>query len=513
MLDILVDVVTSTLADGGVNLTDFRHCFLWALIVGICLAFLLGFGMGANDVSNAFGTSVGSGALTLLQAYLLATIFETLGSVLVGYNVIDTMRKGVVDVAVYNNSAGDFMIGQVATLGGCATWLMIATFLHLPVSTTHAVVGATLGFSIACKGFQGIQWMMVVNIVASWFISPIFAGCISLLLYLLVDHVILRTKNPIANGLMWLPIFYFACITFNMFMISYQGSKVLHLSSVPLWVALLISFGAGTIAALVCHFLMVPRIRRFVTSAGKEAETEAETRGSQTSSVVISVVEDPELDKVTIRSGTTTSTYSTVSPPSPPAPQGKVRKFFTWLLPDKTRKESPDTLKMFSSVQTLTACFAGFAHGANDVCNAIAPLVALIAVYRDFDVYQKKDTPIYVLLYGVLAICVGLWCLGHKVIRTVGTKMSEVNPASGFCIEFGAAVTALLASKLGLPISTTHCLVGAVVTVGSVKSGKSIDWSLFRNVAFSWAITLPVAGGFAALYMWLLHFTIPTRYR
>ncbi|EGT39421.1 hypothetical protein CAEBREN_14159 [Caenorhabditis brenneri] len=507
MLDIILDVVTSTMA-GVVDLQDFRHCFLWALIVGICLAFLLGFGMGANDVSNAFGTSVGSGALTLIQAYILATIFETLGSVLVGYNVIDTMRKGVVDVAVYNNSAGDFMIGQVACLGGTATWLLIATFFHLPVSTTHAVVGATLGFSIACKGFQGIQWMMVVNIVASWFISPIFSGCVSLCLYLFVDHVILRTSNPVGNGLMWLPIFYFVCLTFNMFMISYQGSKVLHLSSVPLWIAILISLAAGVIAAAVCYFLVVPSIKRYIAKGKVE-----ETRDSTASSVVISVTEEPEMDKVAIRSGSTTiSTCSIDSPQTPSPPQGPVKKFFKWLLPDKTRTESQDTLRMFTSVQTLTACFAGFAHGANDVCNAIAPLVALIAVYRDFDVYQKKETPIYVLLYGVLAICVGLWCLGHKVIRTVGTKMSEVNPASGFCIEFGAAVTALLASKLGLPISTTHCLVGAVVAVGTVKAGKSIDWRLFRNVALSWVVTLPVAGGFAALYMWLLHFTIPARY-
>lgn len=509
MMDIVLDVVTTTLS-AAVNLQDFRSCFLWALIVGICLAFLLGFGMGANDVSNAFGTSVGSGALTLIQAYLLATIFETLGAVLVGYNVIDTMRKGVVDVAVYNNSAGDFMIGQVAALGGTATWLLIATFLHLPVSTTHAVVGATLGYSIACKGFQGIQWMMVVNIVASWFISPIFAGCVSLLLYLFVDHVILRTSNPVANGLMWLPIFYFVCLTFNMFMISYQGSKVLHLSTVPLWIAILVSLAAGIIAAAVCHFLVVPRIKKYIAK-GKALEN----RTSVASSVVISVSEDPDLDKVAIRSGSTTTVTSSESESgsgSEQAPPGKVKKFFIWLLPDQKRVESKDTLRMFTSVQTLTACFAGFAHGANDVCNAIAPLVALIAVYRDFDVYQKKETPLYVLLYGVLAICVGLWCLGHKVIRTVGSKMSEVNPASGFCIEFGAAVTALLASKLGLPISTTHCLVGAVVAVGSVKGGRAIDWGLFRNVAFSWVVTLPVAGGFAALYMWLLHFTIPSRY-
>ncbi|CAI5452200.1 unnamed protein product [Caenorhabditis angaria] len=486
-MDIILDdsILTTTL--GAIfNLQDFRNAFLWALIVGICLAFLLGFGMGANDVSNAFGTSVGSGALTLIQAYILATIFETLGSVLVGYNVIDTMRKGVVDVAVYNNSAAEFMLGQVATL----------------VSTTHAVVGATLGFSLTCKGTQGIQWMVVVKIIASWFISPVFAGTLSLLLYIFVDHVILRTSDPVKNGLFWLPVFYFVCLVFNTFMISYQGSRVLHLSTVPLWIAIVLT---------VCHFLIVPRIRRFVN----KNKTDRENR---VSSIVISVTENEEKDKITVRTGTTSSSsdqYGSVHRPNTTLAQhpSKIKSFITWLFPDKTQVESEDTLRMFSSVQTLTACFAGFAHGANDVCNAIAPLVALIAIYRDYDVYQKKETPLYVLLYGVLAICVGLWCLGHKVIRTVGTKMSEVNPASGFCIEFGAAVTALLASKLGLPISTTHCLVGAVVTVGSVRSGKGIEWGLFRNVALSWVVTLPVAGGFAALYMWLLKFTIPIQYR
>ncbi|CAB3397436.1 unnamed protein product [Caenorhabditis bovis] len=496
-IGIIFDVITSTSGD-VFNIQDFRHVFLWALIVGIILAFMLGFGMGANDVSNAFGTSVGSGALTLIQAYILATIFETLGSVLVGYNVIDTMRKGVVDVGLYNNSAGEFLVGQVATLGGCASWLMIATFLNLPVSTTHAIVGATLGFSIACKGLEGIRWMKVVDIVASWFISPLFAGIVSLILYLFVDHMILRTSDPIKNGLAWLPVFYFVCLTFNTFMISYQGSRVLHLSTVPIWIALLISFGIGIISSIVCYFIINPRIRKFVEE-GKQKDLRSAT---------VATIESCEVAK---RSWSESS-QETV-PKFKTEPTTSVAKFFRWLLPDQMRRESADTLRMFTSVQTLTACFAGFAHGANDVCNAIAPLVALIAVYRDHDVYQHSETPIYVLLYGVLAICIGLWCLGHKVIRTVGTKMSEVNPASGFCIEFGAAVTALIASKLGMPISTTHSLVGAVVAVGSVKSGKKIDWRIFRSVALSWVVTLPVAGGLAALYVWLLKFAIPDRYR
>jgi len=177
-----------------------------------------------------------------------------------------------------------------------------------------------------------------------------------------------------------------------------------------------------------------------------------------------------------------------------------------WLLPAKERKEDKKTLRLFSSVQVFTACFAGFAHGANDVSNAIAPLTALLAIYETGSVIQGEPTPVYVLFFGVAAICVGLCVLGHRVIGTVGQKMSHIHPASGFTIEFGAAVTALLASKLGLPISTTHCLVGSVVSVGCLKAGEGIRWGIFRNVVLSWVITLPISGLISAVIMFILKF-------
>ncbi|VDM28238.1 unnamed protein product [Toxocara canis] len=185
-----------------------------------------------------------------------------------------------------------------------------------------------------------------------------------------------------------------------------------------------------------------------------------------------------------------------------------IKRFMKWFLPVRDRRPDEKTLKIFSSIQVFTACFAGFAHGANDVSNAIAPLAALLSIYMDMDVTQKGETPIYVLLYGVFAICVGLIALGKKVILTVGTKMSEINAASGFTIEFGAAVTALVASKAGLPISTTHSLVGSVVFVGLVKSRQGIDWRIFRNIALSWVVTLPVSGLISAGIMFLLQFTL-----
>ncbi|KAK0409974.1 hypothetical protein QR680_004873 [Steinernema hermaphroditum] len=472
------------------SLPEFQHAILWALIVGIVLAFVLGFGMGANDVANAFGTSVGSKVLSLRNAFILACIFETLGAVLVGYNVTDTMRKGVIDVAIYKDDPKALEVGQVAILGGCGAWLIIATVFKLPVSTTHSLVGATIGMSVLVKGLDGINWMKIVSIVASWFISPLLSGLISACMYLIVDHSVLRRKNPFSCGLRALPVFYFFCIAFNVFAVSYQGSKILHLASVPFWLALCISIGAGLLFAGVIHIVARPRLIKWIES-GEDVEAPSS-----------SSIEDEKISSIEI------SVPSKSEQAPPPSFGERMKRLLKKFFPARERQEDQKTLKLFGSIQVFTACFAGFAHGANDVSNAIAPLTALLAIYMNMDVMQTAETPIYVLLYGVLAICVGLCVLGHRVIRTVGTEMSEINPASGFTIEFGAAVTALVASKLGIPISTTHCLVGSVVMVGTIKSGQGIDWRIFRNIALSWVVTLPVSGLISAAIMFGLKFTL-----
>ncbi|KAI6237473.1 Phosphate transporter [Aphelenchoides besseyi] len=607
-------VVTSTV--NAVSKAEFQHSMLWVLIVGAILAFVLGFGMGANDVSNAFGTSVGSKVLSLKAAYCCAIIFETAGSVLVGYNVTDTMRKGVVDTMLYADEPRTLLIGQLGILGGCASWLIIATFAELPVSTTQSVVGATVGFSVCLKGLRGIQWMEIVRIIASWFVSPLLSGIISAILYLIVDHLVLRKPQPLVSGLRVLPVFYFFCISFICFAVSYQGSKILGFSSMPLWMAFTVSIALGLVVALIIHFFVKPRLvgwieRRnthmiiettvdgpyeevlkkysispsFSTFAApmprsqswantktQRNESMNETSGLKASkstknrTVTIAVpgstktipsrpldpivfTRDTNSSATTTESGSsspsisshvivmplnddsnhlspistdfkakrqTKTSFSTEAPPvfvipcdqdeqtatRPPTPSLYIRQdiewtpkgFIKWLLPLRNRKEDRQTLKLFSSLQVFTACFAGFAHGANDVSNAIAPLTAVLAIYTDMSVSQDAPTPIYVLLYGVLAICIGLLVLGHKVIKTVAQKMTTVDPCNGFTIEFGAAVTALAASKAGLPISTTHSLIGSVVAVGCVKSGGGINWGIFRSIALSWVVTLPVSG-------------------
>uniref|UniRef100_A0A8R1TYY7 Phosphate transporter n=1 Tax=Onchocerca volvulus TaxID=6282 RepID=A0A8R1TYY7_ONCVO len=447
----------------------FRNDVLWALILGIILAFLLGFAMGANDVANAFGTSVGSKVLTLRQAYILAVIFETLGALLIGYNVTDTVRKGVIDLTLYVDKPKEIFVGQIAILGGCSLWLLVATFARLPVSSTHSITGATVGFGLLTRGFVGIRWKKIIHIVASWFLSPILSGVVSALLYIIVDHSVLRRKNPFRNGLRILPIFYWLCIAFNVFTVSYHGSKY-TLSSDTVRED---SFEVQTI------------------SGGIQAQDNILHQRYQASKTesVFSITEDDKTVDSTMRKNEEGKSKSKLT-------DNAVMKFVRWILPANKHMTDDRTMKIFSSIQAFTACFAGFAHGANDVGNAIAPLTALIAIYTNLDVRQRNETPIYVLLYGVVAICVGLVILGHRVIRTIGTDMSTVNAASGFTIEFGAAVTSLTASKLGLPISTTHSLVGSVVFVGLIRDRKGVRWSIFRNIILSWILTLPISGYF-----------------
>ncbi|KAK0426963.1 hypothetical protein QR680_009992 [Steinernema hermaphroditum] len=491
----LATIFTTTM-----SIEAFQSSLLWALIVGAALAFILGFGMGANDVSNSFGTSVGSGVLSLRNAFILACIFETLGAILVGFNVTDTMRKAVVDVEMYKDDPKTLELGQIAILGGCGAWLLIATALSLPVSTTHSLVGSTLGMSLVAKGFKGIVWTKILSIVMSWFASPLFSGTISIILYLIVDHTVLRRKDPFWKGLRILPIIYFVCISFNAFVVCFQGSKLLNLSDIPLWLALTIATICGILAALSFQYIARPFLIKWIDN--QETETIGKFDPNKMSPFAMTDIKN--YNGVSVITISDNGSAETEKQKKEKSSGGCVKRVVRRIIPDPERKDDEKTLKLFSAIQVFTACFAGFAHGANDVSNAIAPMTALFSIYQNMDVLQRGETPIWILFFGALSICAGLCICGHRVIKTVGQKMSKITPASGFCIEFGAAVTALLASKVGIPISTTHCLVGSIVGVGAVKPGEGVNWSLFRNIAFSWVVTLPASGIIAAGIMGII---------
>ncbi|KAK8739774.1 hypothetical protein OTU49_003190 [Cherax quadricarinatus] len=513
------------------------------VIAGFIIAFILAFGVGANDVANSFGTSVGSGVLTLRKACILATIFEVLGAILIGYKVSDTVRKGILDVSLYNNTEKELMLGSLAALGGSAMWNLVATFFKLPISGTHTIVGATVGFSLCARGFHGVNWSTFGKIVASWFVSPVLSGIMSGIIYLGLNHFILKKEKPLEPGLRALPFIYGFTLLVNVFSIVHDGPAMLKFDLIPWWGSIVVAVCVGFLTAVFVQLFIVPRQRKAIHAQLDNEATKQEnevkftfdsaenSRSPSPPSQELSVIEKGISPTTYTFSGTTESNgyipaetkssllasgLDATSPSSnslgvthnssqvPLVHTNQVKVISMEELSDKKDidTERPEVKGLFSFLQILTATFGSFAHGGNDVSNAIGPLIALWAIYTEGSVAQRSPTPLYILLYGGLGISVGLWVWGRRVIQTIGEDLTKVTPSSGFTIEIGSAFTVLLASKIGLPISTTHCKVGSVVFVGWAKSSRQgVDWKLFRNIVIAWVVTVPLTAGISALLM------------
>jgi len=534
------------------------------VIAGFIVAFILAFGVGANDVANSFGTSVGARVLSLKAACILGTIFEVLGAILIGYKVSDTVRKGILDVSLYENDEKELMLGFLAALGGSSVWNLLATALSLPISGTHTIVGATVGFSVCAKGWHGVNWKTFGKIVGSWFVSPLLSGTISATLYIAVRKFILSKDDPIVPGLRSLPIFYSLTVLVNVFSVVHDGPQMLRFDVIPWWGALIISLAVGFAVGVVVLLVVVPRqrkaIRDIISQRNKRASftfesSESIEMGGLLASKDNSRSPTPPQELATIENGVirpTTYSFSegtadpvtgytpaieTDSGSAESSPQLLSPHKVITILPTKEKRQSipentsqlplcdpkdgisgrkpaeseaPEVGKLFSFLQVLTATFGSFAHGGNDVSNAIGPLIGLWAIYTEGNVGQKSEPPIYILLFGGVGISVGLWVWGRRVIKTIGEDLTKVTPSSGFTIEIGSAFTVLLASKCGLPISTTHCKVGSVVFVGWTKSTKEgVDWSLFRNIVIAWVVTVPLTAALSALLMFILTTAFP----
>ncbi|XP_038066225.1 sodium-dependent phosphate transporter 2-like [Patiria miniata] len=550
--------------------------YVWTLVVGFLISFVLAFGLGANDVANSFATSVGSRVLTLRTACILASFFETAGAVLLGAKVSDTIRKGIFDVSLYEGMTETLIVGQIAALGGACIWLLVATYFKLPVSGTHSIVGSMIGFHLVVFQTEGVNWSKFGLIIASWFISPLLSGLMSAIIFLLYKKFVLDKDEPLEPGLKVLPICYTLVLLVNVFSITFDGPELLGMNNVPVWGTFIISLGVGLITGLIVWFLVVPRLRKNLQGAdskfsalpsvsledvkiepdvtiemkesipGKEEPLNPEKTDIAALDEKLRVVDiekaaaanvekepmmimNAELDlscdtnntslqssqdlsffqrfmlrtgwrkiesaSTTPGSATPDSLRSSTSSSTPPR-----RNLEAW----KSVVDPPEVAKLCSPLQILSAVFASFAHGGNDVCNAVGPLVALWSIYQSGGVGQKQSTPIWILFYGGLGITIGLWVLGRRVIETVGDRLTPITPSSGFTIELGAATTVLAASKLGIPISTTHCKVGSVFVIGLVRSRASLEWKMFRNIFLAWIVTLPITGGISAILMLIL---------
>jgi PiT family inorganic phosphate transporter len=397
--------------------------------------FFMAWGVGANDVANAMGTSVGSKAITIKQAIIIATIFEFAGAFLAGGQVTATIRKGIIDTSSMTGTPEILVYGMLASLLAAGIWLMVASRFGWPVSTTHSIVGAIVGFALVGIGVDAVKWAKIGTIVSSWVISPLLAGSIAYALFFSVQKLILGTADPLNNAKRYVPVYIFAVGFIIALVTLMKGLKHVGINMEP---------SENILVAVLCGVVVM-----FI---GK---------------YLISKLEfDPNAD----------------------------RDFhFT------------NVEKIFGVLMMVTACAMAFAHGSNDVANAIGPLAAVISIVSSGgELAQKSPLPLWVLLLGGGGIVVGLVTYGHKVIATVGTNITELTPSRGFAATLAAATTVVIASGTGLPISTTHTLVGAVLGVGLARGIAALNLNVVRTIFMSWVITLPAGAILSILIFFAL---------
>ena len=403
---------------------------LMALVFGLFMAW----GIGANDVANAMATSVGSKALTIKQAIIIAAIFEFLGAFLAGGEVTSTIRKSIIDAGAVSADPDLLIFGMLASLLAAGIWLLIASTYGWPVSTTHSIIGAIVGFAIVGVGIDAVNWGKITSIVISWVVSPLLAGTIAFLLFLSVQRLILGTAEPFNNAKKYAPVYI---------------------------------FGAGFIIALVTLFKGLKHIN-LDFSSGQNFLI------ALIAGLVIAGIGYWQINKIE------------------PAPKEDHQFQFV------------SVEKIFGVLMIITACAMAFAHGSNDVANAIGPVAAVISMVESGGVIGKKTTvSIWILLLGGGGIVLGLLMYGRRVIATVGRNITELTPSRGFAATLAAATTVVLASGTGLPISTTHTLVGAVLGVGIARGIGAINLNVVRNIFMSWIVTLPAGGILSVIFFYM----------
>lgn len=459
-------------------------------ILVLVIGFYMAWNIGANDVSNAMGTSVGSGALTLRRAVILAALLEFCGAFFAGSNVSETIQKGLIDTSLFSNEPQTLVLGMCASLLATSIWLQIASYFGWPVSTTHAIIGAVLGFGAVIGGIDAIHWGEVGSIASSWIISPLVAGIISYSLFSVLQNYILFAINPVeATRKLFPPLIFLVFATFTMSLL-FNGLKNLHFT-ISFSHTLFFAISIGLLGALITRLI----VRRIPLSPPQSMRIPPQHIISLEKAVKhLQRVHLSSFDTTQEKVGNLLTEVKTLSR------QLKEESHF----PEKT-SEYRQVEKMFVYLQILSACFVAFAHGANDVANAIGPVAAVLDTLKNGKISLASATvPNWLLAFGGVGIVIGLATWGWRVIETIGKKITELTPTRGFCAEFGTATTILVASKMGLPISTTHCLVGAILGVGLARGMRAINLNMIRDIILSWVITLPASAIMSILAFYAL---------
>ena len=408
------------------------------LLLGMaCLfSFFMAWGVGANDVANAMGTSVGARAITIKQAIIIAMIFEFAGAWLAGGEVTTTIRSSIIDVetAGFDERPELLVYGMLSSLLAAGIWLIIASRYGLPVSTTHSIIGAIVGFAAVGISFDAIMWGQIGSIVASWVVSPLVAGIISFSLFMTVQHLVLSTENPFANAKKYVP-YYIFLVGFVIAMVTmvkglrHVGLEITFAQSTAM------AIGFGIITMLIGVFML----RQI------------------------------------------------------PDPSSNMR-----------HHQFASVESVFAILMVFTACSMAFAHGSNDVANAIGPLAAINSIVQSGGVFEVESAlPMWILLLGGVGIVSGLAIWGYRVIATIGRNITELTPSRGFAAELAAAATVVIASGTGMPVSTTHTLVGAVLGVGVARGIGALNLNIVGKIFLSWIVTLPIGALLSIIFFFI----------
>ena len=407
---------------------------LWYLGLAAAFGLFMAWGIGANDVANAMATSVGSKALTIKQAILVAAVFEFAGAFLAGGQVTSTIRKGIIDASAVEGNPELLVFGMLAALLAAAVWLLIASRKGWPVSTTHSIVGAIVGFAAVGIGVESVHWAKVGTIAASWIVSPMLSGVLAFFIFMSVQKLILSTDDPLKNARKYVPVYIFAVGFILALVTLLKGLKHIGLD---------LSTGESVMVAVasgfITMFIGIAAIKRIKINPDEDADFR-----------------------------------------------------FT------------NVEKIFGILMVFTACGMAFAHGSNDVANAVGPVAAIVSIVKTGVVTQSSPLATWILLLGAVGIVIGLATYGWRVIRTVGKNITELTPSRGFAAELAAASTVVIASGTGIPISTTHTLVGAVLGVGIARGIGALNLRVVRNIMLSWVVTLPAGGILAIIFFFLL---------
>ena len=450
------------------------------LIVFILLAGLyMAWSIGANDVANAMGTSVGSGALTLFKAVIIAGILEFCGAFFLGGHVSRTIQEGLIYPETFAHNPQILLLGMLSSLIATAFWLQVASYFGWPVSTTHAIIGALLGFGTLIGGRYAVDWQEVLKIVFSWIISPALSALFAFLIFSILQRKVLFAMNPIYATKRLIPLL--TCVVLIVFVLSSlaHGIGILQVELTFLQ-TLLLAGGAGLLGWIVALLLL----KRF-----KVSDVKSRLQTPNVSQQIFSlnkVLKHLKRIQLTAKGNRSEEIRKILFKVQTYAEEMKNKSGFYTKSSDFQIVE-----KMFAYLQILSASYVAFAHGANDVANAIGPVAAALDILKTGSVSFGPRIPPYLLALGGIGIVIGLATWGWRVMETIGKKITELTPTRGFSAEFGAATTILLASKLGLPISTTHCIVGGVLGVGLARGISALNLRILRDIVLSWIITIP----------------------